>query len=669
LQHIGSADAISRFGFQFQAMAEGWIVKSGNGATLARSSSGTLIFTLQAPPARIERHPYTQSAAAIARRHNECACTHEDTEQVKHGRAIKWSIAHHQALVTSAIDLLADRKFENIEGRQRVLNMVAHPEFKRTLLLALADADNAIIYNDLFTWVSHFYDPDTQTNYMGFTAPTALNSYVKYAKRSRNTCDELDAARKNGYSTEVLDKYCANAGYQLGLAMHFLTDMGQPMHAANFPNVIGEGNQIPTLTDTRHAGFEALGETLFPAHRVRADAVTAAEIDPTNLNIDTERELGHQLARKSKNLYSEQLRPILRAHVTRIGHRRPHLEYNNAFTEAECGAILREATRNAQLATASALLLWGRRDTDPYLWPAGTLIASGQASAVAPTMAHYCGQAHVFWLSNEEKRRILCSGTTEGLDWSAPQAVPMGDADATDSKVLAIKYAMVLFLFWKPTQGAGLCMATVEGYGQVTEAGLQWKRHDRILTNIVMDGMPSACVHDGRLYLSWVPKSGAGQLMLSSMFIHERTWTTPYPLNPVDSSPLAPALCSSNQYLYAFWRANDESCRIFWSRSTDGLAWSNGQTINGSDSTPAAPTALYINKRVTVFWTANDAGRALWSSSSNDGVTWPGGTRINTIDTGSESPVGEVNGMHYYLAWRDGDGGGRLSFSSKIIAP
>lgn len=663
LDQMSSADAMSRFGFQFQSMSAGWVIKSGNGATLARSSSGSLIFNLQSPPALIQRHQYTQPVAAFARNHNECSC-HQDGDE--HGREVKWEIDHHQGIVTSAIELLADPKFENIEGRQRVLDMFANPDLKRMVMRGLADADEVWFYSDFDTYVSHFYDPDTQTNYQGGKTPTGLNSYVKYAKRSRSYCDRIEAYQKIGYKTGSLYNFYVNAGYQLGLALHFLTDLSQPMHAANFINFYADGDSL-NIRDKRHEGFEKLGQKLFPKHRIRAVDVTAAEIDPNNLNIKTEKDLAYSLARKSKGIYNTKLLDVLRKHAWYVGNINEHLVFNNEFTESECGEILRETAKNAQLATASALLLWAQRDTDPYLWPAGTMIAYGQTSPEAPAMSHFAGKFYVFWLSNEERRRILWSSTVHGLEWSTPWPVAIGD-DPADSKLIAIEYANSLYLFWKPINGRGLRIAIAESYGSAEDGDLVFNKKIHLLSDVFIEGMPSACLHNGRLYLSWVEKGGSGKMMLSSKHVLERDWATPYALNQTDSSPQAPALCSNNQYLYAFWRANDGSCRIYWSRSEDGLHWSTGQVINGSDSTPKAPTAFTVNGKVTVFWTANDESRALYSSSSSDGVSWPAGTKINNVDTGSEPPVIVRDGIHYHLAWRDGDGSGHLSCTSKSFA-
>ena len=69
------------------------------------------------------------------------------------------------------------------------------------------------------TYKSHFYDPDTGKNWLGDTDPTALTMGHKLC------LDSLYAYHRGDMRA---------AGYALGLSLHYLTDLGQPMHAANF---------------------------------------------------------------------------------------------------------------------------------------------------------------------------------------------------------------------------------------------------------------------------------------------------------------------------------------------------------------------------------------------------------------------------------------------------
>ncbi len=69
------------------------------------------------------------------------------------------------------------------------------------------------------TYKSHFYNPNTGVNWMGESSPTAPTQGGLYFEQAREA---------------YLAGDLAGAGYHLGLSLHYLTDLTQPMHAANY---------------------------------------------------------------------------------------------------------------------------------------------------------------------------------------------------------------------------------------------------------------------------------------------------------------------------------------------------------------------------------------------------------------------------------------------------
>jgi phospholipase C len=99
-------------------------------------------------------------------------------------------------------------------------------EFHDNLCRGIYDPDRKAPYTDPLlpfglcpTWKSHFYDPDTQTNWLGQKTPTAVTRTTSCYHLAREAY-QLNERRL--------------AGYLLGLALHFMGDLTQPMHAANF---------------------------------------------------------------------------------------------------------------------------------------------------------------------------------------------------------------------------------------------------------------------------------------------------------------------------------------------------------------------------------------------------------------------------------------------------
>ena len=98
--------------------------------------------------------------------------------------------------------------------------------FRQNMCQGLYDADFLSAYNNPNfigqpTWKSHFYDDSTGLNYEGEQEPTALTNGLKFFMASVN-------AMTSGTPDP------ATAGYNLGLALHYFTDLTQPMHSGNY---------------------------------------------------------------------------------------------------------------------------------------------------------------------------------------------------------------------------------------------------------------------------------------------------------------------------------------------------------------------------------------------------------------------------------------------------
>lgn len=134
----------------------------------------------------------------------------------------------HLFIVNRAIDLLSqtsnDPRAWNIG---RLLNTSA---CRTRWQQGLHEADTIRKYNNYNgfygTWKSHFYDPESGRNYPWDSASLPSHS-LPTARTSAAT--HLDQAVERLRRSD-LDQGC----YELGLALHYFTDLTQPMHAANF---------------------------------------------------------------------------------------------------------------------------------------------------------------------------------------------------------------------------------------------------------------------------------------------------------------------------------------------------------------------------------------------------------------------------------------------------
>jgi hypothetical protein len=104
----------------------------------------------------------------------------------------------------------------------------------------LYDADHINPFYDSSTFMSHFYDPDTQKNYTGQSYPTAHQSGVKYFNLASNYYKNSDFY---------------NAFYYLGVSLHYFTDATMPLHASNISNL---DHQAPGY----HSKLESYSESI-----------------------------------------------------------------------------------------------------------------------------------------------------------------------------------------------------------------------------------------------------------------------------------------------------------------------------------------------------------------------------------------------------------------------
>jgi phospholipase C len=176
----------------------------------------------------------------------------------------------HLWIVDHALATLAGR-----EDARGVLAWLQDPICRASWQQGLVDADFRAAYNDGrsdtapgsstaatvasgATWASHFYDPDTETNYKGQRSPTG-----------RTRAAELRTAALEAFARGARADGC----YALGLSLHYATDVTQPMHAANFT-----AKNRPLLL---HSNVETLAVAIQDAYALaeRYDGPTYASPD------------------------------------------------------------------------------------------------------------------------------------------------------------------------------------------------------------------------------------------------------------------------------------------------------------------------------------------------------------------------------------------------------
>lgn len=122
-------------------------------------------------------------------------------------------------------------------------------QWRSDLEQGVFDADHMNPYYDNGTYCSHFYDPDTGKTYISLSlAKNAKETGAKYFRLAG------EAYQKNDQK---------QAFYYLGLSLHYLTDLTQPMHASNFTNV--------STPFGYHSKFEDFVDTIKENYKVTDD--------------------------------------------------------------------------------------------------------------------------------------------------------------------------------------------------------------------------------------------------------------------------------------------------------------------------------------------------------------------------------------------------------------
>jgi hypothetical protein len=252
------------------------------------------------------------------------------------GEMALWARDTHEQIVTLGIETLLGEHRSRAWVKAFFDELWSLDGFRKTLLSGLEDADGKPPYNQgIFLW--HFYDPDSGETFLPGNYFNARTAGTYYCYLSAAAASEIREHRRTGRPVpETLMHTCA---YNLGLSLHFLTDLTQPMHAANFTNV--------SLPVAAHHAFEKFVDD----HRERIFR-KITRLSPGNLD-DLERSVIngefqpsarlHAVAAESKLVWRNKLWPWIDA-----GNR--NFERDDPET---IEAVLDASTRRAPFQVAS----------------------------------------------------------------------------------------------------------------------------------------------------------------------------------------------------------------------------------------------------------------------------------------------------------------------------
>lgn len=272
-------EGLGAFGADIGANESFSIIDAGDGAVAFRTADGSRYVSAPAG----EQMTLTADASAVgpnerfvlekfdlsqlpAGGHGCCNAWTRPTDEP----GLLWNDLTHEKIVEWAVIGMHRPEIQNEETR-RLITFWSRAEFQNAAYRGLDDADykdpwrGDVILPDLInprnsicTWHDHFYHPERQKNYRGDNT-SAVTEGRRYFNLSIQVAMRM--LKLGGFDAPLAlhDK----AGHYLGLSLHFLTDLTQPMHAVNFTNVFGHDGgypRSPVLWDKRHSTFEAHAE-------------------------------------------------------------------------------------------------------------------------------------------------------------------------------------------------------------------------------------------------------------------------------------------------------------------------------------------------------------------------------------------------------------------------
>lgn len=165
-------------------------------------------------------------------------------EQAEGDVGILWDEYTHFRIVEMAVHYL--RRMENPTPEASLISDV-WTRGSRKIAEGLKGADEWDDWKPTlppwFMYHYHFYNPETGTS---FAWPTWLYPHNAVSKGAETFNTSVRHYREGRHDQAFID---------LGLSLHYLTDLCQPMHAANFIN-----NPVSGNGDWRHSGYETYAE-------------------------------------------------------------------------------------------------------------------------------------------------------------------------------------------------------------------------------------------------------------------------------------------------------------------------------------------------------------------------------------------------------------------------
>ena len=267
-------------------------------------------------------------------------------------------ITHKHALLWAGVLLKPGLSNEAKEFQQLWSNAV----FKQGVLDGLHAADFKDPWRGTHQFVAfrsfenHFYDPVRENNFYQ-NDWTALCDGRRYFNMAVHTGRRMKKLWPN-----APDDLIRATAFNLGLSVHFLSDLTQPMHTANFANFYGAffEDKNETIRDQRHAGFEEAGDRWVGTNRY-PEHYNRNPLQPGDVSLNGIGDSGTLLtaaAKAARPIYVDHLEKIAASKKT---WSRANYLYDNEWKDREAKPALELSLLHAPKVIARYLAYWTSR--------------------------------------------------------------------------------------------------------------------------------------------------------------------------------------------------------------------------------------------------------------------------------------------------------------------
>jgi phospholipase C len=351
-QIVRSAETDTHFGFRSVARDRFLAADADRGAGLSATApsleaAGRFTFRPVLPESADADAPGSHHACCCgpAHAHRHDHASPPSAPQAGDDAKLLWNDYTHFRIVEIAVHYL--RHMENPTAEARFVSDM-WDRGHRKIAEGLRDADYEHDWMPRHPfWAMyyyHFYDPDTGHS---FPWPPQWYPHNAVTKGGETFDASVRLYREGSHRRD-------EAFHRLGLSLHYLTDLCQPMHAANFIN-------NPLFGDWRHKGYEDYAEDFvqnrnffrqpggYPA--IRRDEIEDTSPSATSWLIG--------VATQSSKTWKEVLKPVCDTKYT-IGPDGTII-YLNRWTAAEADPALMRSLWLAPRNTARYLCMWANR--------------------------------------------------------------------------------------------------------------------------------------------------------------------------------------------------------------------------------------------------------------------------------------------------------------------